>query len=184
MFSLQVSVKDHRHTPSARQRSTVVKYSLLNISVVKTRGTRVCTRGTRVCKKVLASSFGISPMRLDYLRLKKIRPSGMISPDKRGKKHPANKTHLDVISSIKVFLDRIRKNSSHYSNNNRSYFHPDLTKKKLHELLCNENSRRTVSYGTFIKIFLAYQVPIYKPRKDTCAKCDVLDAKRKSSHQC
>jgi hypothetical protein len=170
MFSLQVSVKDHRHTPSARQRSTVVKYSLLN--------------GTRVCKKVLASSFGISPMRLDYLRLKKIRPSGMIPPDKRIKKHPANKTHLDVISSIKVFLDRIRKNSSHYSNNNRSYFHPDLTKKKLHELLCNENSRRTVSYGTFIKIFLAYQVPIYKPRKDTCAKCDVLDAKRKSSHQC
>lgn len=133
-----------------------------------------------MCKKVLASSLGISPMRLDYLRLKKIRASGMISPDKRGRKNPANKTHPDIISSINVFLDRIPKYSSHYSNNNRSYFHPDLTKKKLHELFCNENPGRTVSYGTFIKTFLAYQVTIYKLRKDTCAKCDLLDAKRKS----
>jgi hypothetical protein len=120
---LQVGVKDHRHTPNARQRSTVVKYSLNN--------------GVRVCKKVLAASLGISPMRLDYIRTKKTRATGIISPDKRGKKNPANKTHSDIISAMKNFLDSIPKYSSHYSNNNRTYFHPDLTKKKLHELFCD-----------------------------------------------
>ncbi|XP_018021044.1 uncharacterized protein LOC108677334 [Hyalella azteca] len=162
----EVEVKDHRDTPNTRQRSTVVKYSLMN--------------GMRVCKKVLASSLGISPMRLDYIRVKKTLASGMISPDKRGKKNPANKTHPEVISSINVFLDKIPKYSSQYSNKNRSYFHPELTKKKLHELFCNENPGKTVGYGTFAKIFRAYEVPIYKPLKDTCAKCELMNTKGKS----
>jgi hypothetical protein len=125
---LQVGVKDHRHTPNARQRSTVVKYSLSN--------------GGRVCKKVLAASLGITSMRLDYIRAKKTCADGIISPDKRRKKNPAINTHSDIISAMRNFLESIPKYSSHYSNNNRTYFHPDLRR----------NSASSSATGILIKL--------------------------------
>lgn len=154
---MQEPVKDHRHTPQDKQRSVVVRYQL---------------NGINVCKKVLSGTLSVPSSRLQYLRKKKTAPSGLIIKDQRGLSKPGNALPERKIDIIKSFLNKFPKYTSHYSNNNKQYFPPNLTKSKLYNLYKSENMEDFVSYFVFDNSLKNYNISFYKPKKDTCSNCD------------
>ena len=127
----------------------------------------------RVCKAVFLKTLAISNHRLDYcLNLKS--KDGMCSPDKRGK-HSSNKTSEVKINRIRNFLEKFPKYKSHYSNSEKIYFSPHLSKQKLYELYEKDVSADyRVSFPIFNKCFSEYNIGFYVPRTDTCLTCDKI----------
>jgi hypothetical protein len=156
-------VKSHRHTPIDKQRTCVRQYFL---------GER------NVCKAVYAATYGLSYNRIVYVLDNKTK-SGTVSPDKRGRKTPANKIPDETLQLIVRFLDDFPKYKSHYTSSDRIYFHPQVTMKKLLQLFLEAHPQHRVSMFVFRKLFHQYNVSIYIPKKDTCSVCDCHQAKRK-----
>ena len=78
-----------------------------------------------------------------------------------------------TIDSISDFLNKIPKYTSHYSFSNRVYFPPTLSRKKLFEEFCKENTDLQVCYKLFILEADKYNVKIYIP-KDTHIVINVM----------
>ena len=129
-----------------------------------------------MCLGVFAGTLDVHPSRLDYIRKKKDTSTGIVSPDKRGRKTPGNVVSRAKIIALQNFFKLFPKFVSHYSNNNKQYFSPDLTKTKLFNLYKAEHKENSVSYTVFIKEFRKLNISIYKPKADTCSKCDEFKA--------
>ena len=151
------------HTPEEKQRQKTLHYFL---------------NGKQVCKNVFMKTLSITRSRIAYLFNTKNKHS-IVSPDKRGKSIPVNKTNEETISRITKFLNDIPKFTSHYSSSERLYFHPTLTWKKIFEQYCLENPNHCVSFYIFKREIEKYNVKIYLPKKDTCSQCDQNNAKLK-----
>lgn len=132
--------------------------------------------GVRVCQAVLASTLGIHRSRLAYIRQKKTAQSGIVINDMRGQHvSPRNKLSEHKVKAVTEFLKKFPKYVSHYSNNNKCYFPPNLTKAKLYNIYKLENED-SVSYNVFNKKLDEFNVSFYKPKKDTCSRCDEYKA--------
>ena len=125
-------------------------------------------------KLVYLQTLQISNRRVDYCINKK-SSNGLCSPDKRG--HATlNSTTSAAEENIKQFLEKIPKFKSHYSESNKLYFSPDLTKSKLYELYKEaqqDANLRSVSKPIFLQHFHMYNIGIYLPKSDTCQFCDL-----------
>ena len=135
----------------------------------------------RVCKQVYCSVLGVSKDRVTYA-VKQKKREGIMSPDKRGRREPSNKTPIATIENIRLFLSGFPKYRSHYSNSERLYFSPDLTIKKLYQLYCEKYGQQYKIGKTFFRKCLKdYNISIYIPKTDTCAKCDSYKIKIKEN---
>ena len=81
---------------------------------------------------------------------------------------------------IKLFLNSLVKYKSHYSDSDRTYFHPRLTQKLIYDEFKKNNINWKVSRSFFISELNKFNVKIYVPKKDTCSTCDEVNAKLKS----
>lgn len=106
--------------------------------------------------------------------------NSLISPDKRGKHVPSTKLTEETLSKVTEFLDSIPKYRSHYCTNNKLYFHPQASQQKLFSYFKELNPNTKISIFKFSEIFKKYNVKIYVPKKDTCARCDEFNSKLKS----
>ena len=129
--------------------------------------------GQRVCKPVYLGTLAISHTRVNYCLNHKGK-DGLCSPDKRGKKTPANKTSSSAGNHIMNFLDAYPKYVSHYNNSQKHYFSPNTSIKKLHSEYLSKFPAYPVSFTIFQREFKKMNVNIYKPKTDTCQKCDYL----------
>ena len=129
--------------------------------------------GQRVCKPVYLGTLAISHTRVNYCLNHKGK-DGLCSPDKRGKKTPANKTSSSAVNHIMNFLDAYPKYVSHYNNSQKHYFSPNTSIKKLHSEYLSKFPAYPVSFTIFQREFKKMNVNIYKPKTDTCQKCDYL----------
>lgn len=132
----------------------------------------------RVCKDVFIGTLGISNGRLDYC-IKTKSKSNMCSPDKRGKSR-GNKTSEEKIAGIKEFLDNFPKYKSHYCENSKVYFSPDLNKQLLYDMY-REKCVDFVGKTVFNKYFEEYNIGFYVPRVDTCKTCDIFNNNMKNT---
>lgn len=134
-----------------------------------------------VCKEVYLKTLGIKNTRVDYCLNVKSK-SGMCSPDKRGKQPSVNKTSTTKIEKVKKFLKDMPKFQSHYSESEREYFHPDLTRKKIYTLYKETFPEDVqVKYKIFESVLKELNIKIYVPRTDTCKTCDNLNIKIKAT---
>ena len=140
----QVAVKRHNHTPKEFQKSKSVEYSL---------------KGVRICKAVFCGTLGISKSRVTYVLNNKMK-SGIVSPDKRGKRSPANKTPTEINVAINLFLDKFPKFKSHNSKSSKIHFSPELTYKKLHSLFLEAHPKIQCSLFVFMKQFKKFNISI------------------------
>lgn len=164
--------------------STVITSSPKRPSVKNSRilKSRSCTiNGKQVCKLVYLNTLGVSNKRVDYCLNQKMK-SGLSSPDKRGKVTP-NKTSENIKERIKNFLDDILKYKSHYTNSDKLYFSPDLSRKILFNFYKEreiQNIHKLVSQPVFNNIFATYNIGLYVPKTDTCQFCDSTAMKLKT----
>lgn len=134
--------------------------------------------GKKVCQLVYLRTLGISQKRVDFCLNKKSR-NCMCSPDKRGNSTP-NRTSDGKISNVKAFLDVIPKYESHYTTTKKKYFPAHLTKKKLYDMYTQQILLiDKVSFPIFCKVMVQYDVSIYRPKADSCQRCDAFNVKLK-----
>lgn len=128
--------------------------------------------------------MGITYGKITYLTSKKMTSgsSGLpISPDKRGHNAPTHRVLVQDIDVVKNFFIEFPKYKSHYSTNNKLYFDPNLTVKKIFELFRHKHPEIKVSDFILRREFQKLNFSFYKPKKDTCSKCDEYKAKIKGS---
>ena len=129
--------------------------------------------GQRVCKPVYLGTLAISHTRVNYCVKHKNR-DGICTPDKRGKKTPANKTLSSTVNHVKLFLVAYPKYVPHHNNSQKQYFCPNTSIKKLHSEYLSKFPTFPVSLTIFQRMFKEMNINIYKPKTDTCPKCDYL----------
>ena len=162
-ISSTIKISDPRRCRVENSRKKVTRAYFLN--------------GNRVCKEVYLNTLGISNNRVNYT-LKKVE-NGICPPDKRGKTHH-NKAPNKNLDNIKIFLSKIPKYRSHYSNSSRQYLSPDLNKKNLYDMYTLhefEAHRIPARLPVFNKILFSYDIAFYCPKTDTCQSCDALEIK-------
>ncbi|XP_072763725.1 uncharacterized protein [Anoplolepis gracilipes] len=139
-----------------------------------------------VCKKFFINTFQISTGRIDRI----LKSHENIPKDMRGKmvgscrrtSELLTNTVIDHIKSFPAF-------ESHYTrsqNPERMFLNPELNIRKMYDLYlekCNENNLSSVvNEWTYRKIFKRdFKLHFHLPRKDTCAKCDFLNMKIKTT---
>lgn len=139
----QTPVRSHRKTPEQRQRSKNILYFL---------GRR------QVCRAVFLSTYGISSARIAYLVNRKSRDSAALSPDRRGRHTPGNKTSPETEASIKAFLASFPRSAANQarSGGDNYGFDPQLTMRKMHRMYLEGNPGSKVSPFVFKKVFIEF----------------------------
>ena len=138
-----------------------------------------------VCQKAFLSIHGINEGRIRLLLKKVAASSGVLTPDKRGKHEPSNKTSQEAKDFVHAFIKKLRTVSSHYSRNkspNRVYLPPGSNITLLYKLYCEKikdsgKEHLKVSDFMFRQIFKDYNIGFEPPKSDTCNVCDVFDIK-------
>ena len=148
----------------------------------------------QVCKEAFASIHGIGRARLDRAQRKKTS-TGVPLKDQRGKNGGKNGSHGKTDDSrtgkVLAHISSFPTISSHYSRKtspNVQYLDTDVTSRrqmyKLYVLWLEENHEGEVPvswhyYDDMLKLHFP-KLQLYKPRTDTCRKCDTFQIKIKN----
>ena len=141
--------------------------------------------GKVVCQQTFLAALDIEKSRLKYLRSTKAK-GGFVSPDKRGRHEPSNKTSAEAKERAVKFLEAVPKYKSHYSTSDRLYFLPTLNATKLYKQYTSQEKDRgyqPIGDGPFRRILKCFNVDFYVPRRDTCSVCDKLTNQRPTTDE-
>ena len=138
----------------------------------------------RVCKSFFLKTLDVGQRTVYYALNAKFRPGnsttgeGFISPDRRGKASPKNKTSPEDRQFVKAHIDSFPAVESHYcrKRTSRKYLDSDLNVSKMYLLyinLCEQVNRHPVKIHVYRTIFNTnYNYSFHKPKKDMCSLCD------------
>ncbi|KAI4482024.1 hypothetical protein M0804_009043 [Polistes exclamans] len=138
-----------------------------------------------VCKKFFINTFQISTGRIDRI----LKSHENIPNDMRGKMDGSCRRTSELLTN--TVIDHIKSFSafeSHYTrsqNPERMFLNPKLNIRKMYSLYlekCKENNLSSVNEWIYRKIFKRdFKLRFHLLRKDTCAKCDILNMKIKTT---
>ncbi|KAJ8940472.1 hypothetical protein NQ314_010719 [Rhamnusium bicolor] len=132
----------------------------------------------RVCKSFFLKTLCISHGPVDRAFKGRNEHGSFKSPDRRGRKEPANKTPGVDIQEVKNHIESFPVMESHYcrETNQRQYLDPTLSITKMYNLYvqeCENNNKNKVSEAIYRKIFCTdYNLAFFKPKKDQCSTCE------------
>lgn len=144
----------------------------------------------QVCKQAFASIHGIGRSRLDRAQ-KKMTSNSIPIKDQRGKNGGHGKIDESRTEKVLTHIRSFPTISSHYSRKtspNMQYLDTDITSRrqmyKLYVTWLEENHEGDVPvtwhyYDDMLKMHFP-KLQLYKPRTDTCKKCDTFQVKRKN----
>lgn len=156
-----------------------VKRRMTNSNMKKKFSRKYLLDKVEVCRDLYVKTLGVSSKRVNTALIK-IRSQDCM--DKRGLKSGGkNKCNDEIVSQVKCHINSIPKYKSHYRRSEREteYLMPDMTLDKMYGLYCEHvGDAEKVSKAMYTKIFYKYfnlkRAPL---KKDTCNKCDTLQAK-------
>nr|XP_012148112.1 PREDICTED: uncharacterized protein LOC105663491 [Megachile rotundata] len=138
-----------------------------------------------VCKKFFIDTFQISTGRIDRI----LKAHENIPKDMRGKMDGSCRRTSELMTNTVIeHIKSFPAFESHYTrsqNPERMFLNPELNIRKMYNLYlekCKENNLSSVNEWTYRKIFKRdFKLHFHLPRKDTCAKCDFLNMKIKTT---
>lgn len=164
---------------AASVKEAEVKRRTTNSNMKKKFSRKYLLDKVEVCRDLFIKTLGVSTKRVNTV-LTKMRSQDLI--DKRGSKSGGkNKCSEEMVLQVRFHINSIPKYKSHYRRYEceTEYLMPDMTLEKMYDLY-NEHigESEKVSKAMYTKIFYKYfnlkRAPL---KKDTCNKCDTLQAK-------
>ncbi|KAF9412137.1 hypothetical protein HW555_009267 [Spodoptera exigua] len=156
-----------------------VKRRMTNSNMKKKFSRKYLLDKVEVCRDLFVKTLGVSTKRVNTA-LTKMRSQDCL--DKRGSKSGGkNKCSDELVSQVRCHINSLPKYKSHYRRSEREteYLMPDMTLDKMYDLYCEHvGEAEKVSKAMYTKLFYTYfnlkRAPL---KKDTCNKCDTLQAK-------
>ncbi|XP_064598481.1 uncharacterized protein LOC135464842 [Liolophura sinensis] len=137
----------------------------------------------QVCKTFFLATLDIRQRTVYYAldaktNINAANTEGFVSPDRRGKNTPKNKTSDSDKAFLKAHIESFPAVESHYcrQRTRRRYLDSSLNVKKMHELYeehCRKENRTPAKVHVYREIFNSeYNLGFHKPKKDECSLCD------------
>nr|CAI5829866.1 unnamed protein product [Callosobruchus analis] len=138
-----------------------------------------------VCRKFFLSTLCISQQSVDTA-IKKKREGGIVSPDKRGRHVPANKTSPEIRESVRNHILQFPVYQSHYSRERtrKKYLGKHLNISRMYQLYVEQCKDKSIPAEDIAKEWVYSDVFNYEfnygfknPDNDTCDDCDMFQLK-------